>query len=153
LKGIVSTLRNEKNMIEVRPETTGKGSQFGTLEEILDLSNEVKGVLPCIDFAHIHARTNKQNTTEEFRKLLELVEAKTGRRVLDNMHIHMSGINYTAKGERNHLILKESDFKWQELLKVWKEFDVKGLVISESPNVEGDALLMQDYYKYPHGPA
>jgi len=67
--------------------------------------------------------------------------------VLDNMHIHMSGINYTAKGERNHLVLDESDFKWRELLKVWKEFRIKGIVISESPNIEKDAVLMQNFYK------
>ena len=59
----------------------------------------------------------------------------------------MAGINYGDKGEKNHLILEESDFQWRELLKVWKEFDIKGVVISESPNIEKDALLMKKYYE------
>jgi len=147
LKGIVKTLRAEGNKIIVRPETTGKPAQFAGLTELVKLSEEISGVLPCVDFAHMHAREGKNNTTAEFRTMLELLEKKIGRKVLDNMHIHMSGINYTAKGERNHLVLDESDFKWRELLKVWKEFRIKGIVISESPNIEKDAVLMQNFYK------
>jgi len=148
LKSIVKTLRAEDNNIIVRPETTGKQSQFAGLEELCKISQELSGVLPCVDFSHMHARTGgKNNTTREFRAMLELLEKTLGRKVLDNMHIHMSGINYTAKGERNHLVLEESDFKWRELLKVWKAFKIKGIVISESPNLESDALLMQEYYK------
>ncbi|MDP7282144.1 MAG: TIM barrel protein [Candidatus Undinarchaeales archaeon] len=148
LKSIVKTLRDEGNKILVRPETTGKLTQFSGLEDLCMISQELSGVLPCVDFAHLHARTGgKDNTTTEFRTMLEVLEKTLGRKVLDNMHIHMSGINYTAKGERNHLVLEESDFKWRELLKVWKEFNIKGIVISESPNIEEDALLMQNFYK------
>jgi len=58
----------------------------------------------------------------------------------------MSGINYGEKGEKNHLLLEESDFNWKELLKTWKEFGVKGVVVCESPVMEKDALLMQKFY-------
>jgi deoxyribonuclease-4 len=63
------------------------------------------------------------------------------------MHIHISGIEYTDKGEKNHLNLQESDMNWEDLLKVLKEFRVKGVVISESPNIEGDAILMKKKYE------
>lgn len=133
--------------IWLRPETTGKESQWGDLQETIRLSQELEGVLPCVDFAHLHARyVGKNNTTSEFRKLLTDLEKGLGRKVLNDMHIHMSGINYGPKGERNHLILKESDFNYKDLIKVWKEFKIKGIVINESPNVEGDALLMQKTY-------
>ena len=59
------------------------------------------------------------------------------------MHIHLSGINYGDKGEKNHLILQESDLNYKDLLKVWKEFKIKGCVVCESPNIEDDALLLQ----------
>lgn len=148
LKDIVSQLQESGNNIWIRPETTGKESQFGTVKEIISLSQEVDNVLPCIDFAHLHARTNgKYNTTEEFREVLTMVENGLGRRGLDNMHIHMSGINYGPKGEKNHLFLEESDFNWKDLLKVWKEFRVKGAVINESPNIEDDAVLMKKYWE------
>jgi len=148
LKKITDELEQDGNKIWVRPETTGKGTQFGDLKEIIALSNENEQVLPCVDFAHLHARTGgKNNTTEEFKELLLQIEKGLGRRALDNMHIHMSGIAYSDKGERNHLFLDESDFNYKDLLKVWKEFKIKGVVVCESPNIEKDALLMKKYYE------
>ena len=58
MEKVCSILEAENNNIWVRPETTGKGTQWGTLEEIVQLSKEFKNVLPCVDFAHIHARNN-----------------------------------------------------------------------------------------------
>ena len=63
------------------------------------------------------------------------------------MHIHLSGIHYGEKGERNHLILEESDMNYKDLLKVWKEFKIKGVVVSESPNIEEDALLLRKFWQ------
>jgi deoxyribonuclease IV len=147
LKHIVKMLQDEGNEIWVRPETTGKPTQFGSIQEILKLSTEVEQVMPCIDFAHLHARTNgKYNTPKEFKEILSSVEKALGRKGLDNMHIHMTGIEYGEKGEKHHLNLKESDLRYQELMKVWKEFKIKGCVISESPNVEKDAVMMKEEY-------
>jgi deoxyribonuclease IV len=148
LKEIVKQLKKDDNPIWIRPETTGKGTQFGTVDEILRLSTEVNQVMPCIDFSHLHARTNgKYNTTEEFREVLTKVEKSLGSHGLENMHIHLSGIAYGEKGERNHLILEESDMNYRDLIKVWKEFKIKGVVICESPNIEEDALLLQKTYE------
>ncbi len=148
LKDVVRILRNEGIEIWIRPELTGKPTQFGDIEELIRVSQEVEMVLPCIDFAHLHARYNgKFNSAEEWKDVLEKLEDGLGREVLDNMHIHISGINYNEKGERNHLNLEESDLKYVELLRVLKEFNVKGVVISESPNIEGDALLMKETYE------
>ncbi|MEA4825820.1 MAG: TIM barrel protein, partial [Clostridium sp.] len=44
--------------VDYRLETTGKGTQFGSLEEIVQLSTEISLCKPCIDFSHIHARNN-----------------------------------------------------------------------------------------------
>lgn len=147
IKSIVSELRDVDNKIWVRPETTGKGTQFGDLQELIKMSEELEGVMPCVDFAHLHARTNgKNNTPKEFHETLTMIEKGLGREGLDNMHIHMSGINYGLKGEKNHLNLDESDFNYRELMKVWKEFKIRGAVISESPNIEGDGLIMKKYW-------
>jgi deoxyribonuclease-4 len=146
LQDIMHKLKFEQNQVWVRPEVAGKISQFGTLEEVLSLSNEIEGVAPCIDFAHWHARTGKFNSYAEFVSILEQIESQLGRAALDNMHIHVSGIAYGAKGEIKHLNLKESDFDYVGLAKALKDFNVNGLVISESPNLEGDALLLQRTY-------
>lgn len=139
----------KKNNINVwiRPETTGKGTQWGDLEEIIRLSKEFENVLPCIDFSHLHARSAGQfNTYDEFSKILETVGNELGQRALDNFHAHLAGIDYGDKGEKKHLILEESDMNYKDLLKVFKEFNVKGALVCESPNIEDDAVLLREYY-------
>ncbi|HIH71835.1 MAG: Endonuclease IV [Thermococcales archaeon 44_46] len=148
IKDIVKVLQDKGIDVWIRPELTGKPTQFGNLKELIKLSQDVEQVLPAIDFAHCHARTGgKYNSIEEWREMLSLIEKELGREALDNMHIHISGIHYSEKGEKNHLNLQESDLKWEDLLRVLKEFRVKGVVISESPNIEGDALLMKKKYE------
>lgn len=148
LKKIVKKVKDAGHKIWVRPEVSGRVSQFGSLQEILKLSQELDQVAPCIDFSHLHARTNgKFNTLEEFRQIHTEVEKALGKEGLQNMHIHVSGIAYGEKGEKNHLILKESDMNYKDLCKVWKEFKVKGVVVCESPNIEKDALLLKKTYE------
>jgi deoxyribonuclease-4 len=147
LEQIVAELRAEDNRVWIRPETTGKESQFGTLEEILGLSADVEGIAPAVDFAHLHARTGEVNSYNEFASILKQIEDKLGRNALDNMHIHVSGIEYGPKGENKHLILSESDFQYVELLRALKDYNVGGLLICESPNLEEDALLLQQTYR------
>ncbi|HJN57292.1 MAG: deoxyribonuclease IV [Candidatus Woesearchaeota archaeon] len=147
IKEISEKLKEEGNNIWIRPETTGKETQFGNINEILKLSQEFSNVMPCIDFAHLHARSNgKNNSYKEFCSILESIEKKLGKKGLENMHIHLTGIAYGEKGEKHHLNLKESDLKYRELIKALKDFKVKGVVISESPNIEEDALLVQKIY-------
>jgi len=146
IKKIVKVLQDEGIKLWVRPETTGKATQLGSLAETIRMSQEVEQVLPCVDFAHLHAREGKMNSYPEFTSVLADLEKGLGRQVLDSMHIHMSGIHFGQKGELHHLALKESDFKYEELIKAFKEYKIKGVVISESPNIEQDALLMQKNY-------
>lgn len=147
LQQITSQLRNEDNQVWIRLEVMGKISQFGTLDEVIDLSAEIKEVAPCIDFAHWHARTGKSNSYSEFMFIFEQVETRLGRQALDNMHIHVSGIAYGQKGEIKHLNLKESDFNYTDFVRALKDYKVKGIVINESPSLEDDALLLQETYK------
>lgn len=143
---VVAELRRENNRVWVRPEIMGKGSQFGTPEEILNLSAELEGVAPGVDFSHWHARTEAFNSYPEFTAILERIKERLGQTALDNMHIHVSGIAYGKKGEIKHLNLKESDFQYTELLKALKDYGAGGFVICESPNLEEDALLLQATY-------
>ena len=143
---VIDRLQQENIRVWLRPEVMGKPSQFGTIEEILTLCTEIEGVAPCIDFSHWHARTREFNSYPEFASVLERIKERLGRAALDNMHIHTSGIAFGEKGERKHLNLKESDFQYTELLKALKDYDAKGALICESPNLEEDAMLMQEYY-------
>lgn len=148
IKEIIQKLKNENNNVWIRPETTGKESQFGNIDEILRLSQEIDNVMPCVDFAHVHARSNgKYNSYTEFCSILEKIEKVLGEKGLESMHIHFTGIAYGEKGEKHHLDLKGSDFKYKELVKALKDFKVKGVAISESPNIEEDAMLIKKIYE------
>lgn len=148
MKKIISELKDAGNPIWVRPETTGKATQWGDYKEIIRLSQDVEQVMPCVDFAHLHARTNgKYNTSEEFRKVLTDLEKGLGREALDNMHIHLSGIAYGEKGEKHHLYLDDSDMNYPDLLKELKDFKVKGSLTCESPNLEEDAVLLKNTFE------
>lgn len=145
---IISELFQKEGInVWIRPETTGKPTQWGELDEIIRLSNEFENVLPCVDFSHLHARTaGKYNTYDEFSYILEKMGKEIGTYALENFHGHLAGIEYGDKGEKKHLILEESDMNYKDLLKVLKEFGVKGALVCESPNIEGDTVLMKDYY-------
>jgi deoxyribonuclease-4 len=143
---VVKEMQKEGNRVILRPEVTGKPTQFGTLEELIQLSQESAGVAPCVDFAHWHARTGKANSYAEFLAILEQIETGLGREALDKMHIHISGIDYGRGGEKKHLNLSQSDFRYQELLRALKDKRAKGIVVCESPNLEEDALLLQRTY-------
>lgn len=144
---ICKILDEEKIDIWVRPETTGKATQWGDLDEIVKLSKNFKQVLPCVDFSHLHARTNGEyNTYDEFCKIFETIGNEIGTYALENFHAHIAGIEYGPKGEKKHLMLKESDMNYTDLMKAFKKFDVKGVVVCESPIMEQDAVLLKEYY-------
>ena len=144
---ITETLAKTQNKIWIRPETTGKATQWGDLEEIIRISKEFETVLPCVDFSHLHARYNGiSNTYDEFSAIFEKIGKELGQRALDNFHAHIAGIDYGAKGEKKHLNLEESDMNYKDLLRAFKTFNIKGAVVCESPNIEEDAKLMKDFY-------
>ena len=144
---ILDVLEENNIKIWIRPETTGKATQWGDYEEIIRLSKEFEQVLPCIDFSHIHARTaGEYNTYDEFCKILDRIGTELGNFALNNFHAHLAGIEYTKKGEKCHLNLENSDMNYKDLLKALKKFDVKGALVCESPNIETDAKLLKDYY-------
>lgn len=145
---ICETLEKEGIKVWIRPETTGKKSQWGDLDEIIKLSKNFKQVLPCIDFSHLHARENgKFNTYDEFSLILEKIGTEIGAYALENFHGHMAGIAYGVKGEKNHLIFDESDMNYKDVIRALKNFGVKGALVCESPNIEDDAMLLKHYYQ------
>jgi len=124
-------IKENKWKTELAPETTGKKSQFGSLNEILKLRDEIKCSI-CVDFAHLHARDNAINYPSVFDQLSGL----------KHIHSHFSGIEFTDKGERRHLVMERNDFLplAKEILK--RKTDIT--IISESPVTWEDSLKMKN---------
>lgn len=148
---ITGILREEGVDVTLRPETMGKSAMFGTLEEVARLSHDVQGILPCVDWAHLHARQGDGtfNTYEEFAAALELIKANIGEDGMKKLHFHMSGIAYTAKGEKMHLPLNEADLRYKELLQAFIDYEVEATVAVEAPLPfhVADALTLQATYR------
>lgn len=127
-------------------ETMGKGSQWGTLDEVLMIAREFD-CYPCIDPAHMHARSNgAENSAAEWNAMLDSYAKALGKASLKTMHLHYSGIAYGPKGEKHHLPLRESDARWKEFVSVLKKRTVGGVCVCESPLMEEDTLLLQRTY-------
>lgn len=149
LTELAEELRTDDVNVTLRPETTGKPTAFGSLEQILALASEVDGVEPCIDFAHIHARNNGGgNTYDAFRGILDRTREVLGEAALHNLHLHFSGIEYNEAGEQNHLLLDDSDMHWQELLQALVDVDAAGTLICECPmhGQEEELMRLQSTY-------
>src|ERR1041385_7160426 len=91
-------------------EVMGKRNVFGSLEEVADVCARVKGIVPVIDFAHIHARGNGilQNP-EDFAAVFD----RLGTLNLEHYLIHFTGIHYEHGNARYRLPIKKGDLKFE----------------------------------------
>ena len=118
-------------------ETTGKVSQFGTVDEILAVCRKIRSCVPVIDWAHLYA---KYQGKVDFGGILSKVISAGYRKV----HTHFSNIEFTEKGERRHLTIdhKKPDFaKVAEIILRSRLEEIT--IISESPVLEQDSLVMK----------
>jgi deoxyribonuclease-4 len=148
LQSCLEELRSAGNLVTLRPEMMGKSAMLGSLEDTLVMSREIEGVEPCIDFAHLHARSGDGsiNTYDEWAVVLESYGNALGDEALANLHCHISGIEYTPKGEKEHLPLDDSDLDTRSILRALKDFGCRGRILCESPVLEDDALKVMSLW-------
>lgn len=145
LQGCVQELRAQGNPVVLRPETMGKSALLGSIEDTLVMSEQTPTVQPCLDFAHLHARPGdgSMNTYEEWSALLTAYRKALGEAALHQLHIHLSGIQYGPKGEKEHLPVEESDLDLRLLFRALRDFGAGGRILCESPAMENDALVLK----------
>jgi deoxyribonuclease-4 len=144
----VEELRTAGNPAILRPETMGKSAMLGSLEDTVEMAYVIDGVLPCVDFAHLHARPGDGtlNSYDEWSARLEMVAKTLGGEALKQLHVHLSGIEYGPKGEKNHLPLTESDLDLKGLFRALHACGAAGRILCESPAMEDDALYMRNVW-------
>ncbi len=145
LKGCVDDLKKNGDAVTLRPETMGKSAMLGSFEDAVAMSKAMDMVMPCLDFAHLHARPGDgtMNTYDEWSRLLEVYARELGEKALKRLHIHLSGIEYGPKGEKNHLKFADADLDMKALFKALNRFGCGGRILCESPIMEEDALVMK----------
>jgi deoxyribonuclease-4 len=127
----------------------GKSAMLGSLADTLAMSKAIAGVEPCLDFAHLHARPGDGsfNTAAEWLQVIDDYANALGEDSLQRLHIHLSGIEYSEKGERNHVDLQESDLDLIALFTILYQRSCAGRILCESPAMEDDALYMQQTWQ------
>jgi deoxyribonuclease-4 len=133
--------------VRMGPETMGKSSQLGSLDEVLHMCEEVEQTQLVIDWSHLHAReVGLFRTLGDFRRVVETVENRLGTEAARNMHCHFAKIEFTDKGERRHHALEEERYgpDFAMLAKIIVEFKLRPVVISESPLLDVDAIRMRE---------
>ncbi len=96
--------------ITLCPETLGKKGQFGHLAEVLALCEADERLIPCIDFAHLHAlRGGALSSPEAFEAVIAQAQGALGER-MRCFHVHFSRIEYTSAGEKRHMTFADEAF-------------------------------------------
>ncbi|MEM0378145.1 MAG: TIM barrel protein [Thermosphaera sp.] len=130
------------------PETTGRTSQVGDLDETILIAQSIEGVRPVVDFAHLYARTSGRliSKIDDVLKIIEKIESSLGSEALKPLHVHFSKIAYGRGGEREHHTLDEEKYgpDFRIVCKGLCDAGVDSVIISESPILEQDALRMKN---------
>ncbi len=146
---LIKEIEEEASSLGIRKaklgaETTGKKSQLGSLDEVIEMSKSSDLIVPVIDFAHIHAREEPRLSDKRgYQNILDRLEKELGGKV-KSLHIHFSKIEYSNKGERRHHIFG-SGFgpRFVPLIELILERGIEATIISESPLLDQDALKMK----------
>jgi deoxyribonuclease-4 len=128
------------------PETTGKKSQLGSLQEIIEICRVHEKFAPTVDFAHLHAREcGLFKDKDDYGKVFSLLEDELD---IDTLHCHYTHIEFTDKGERRHHILGE-DYgpPLEPLLAEIVERGWNVTIVCETPLRDQDAILMKRDYR------
>lgn len=139
-KKITGMIKKEKLKLKIGIETMGKQKVFGTLDEIIEVCKSVKGVIPVIDLAHIHARGN--GCLKERKDFEEIFEKLKPLR-LKHYLIHVTGVLYENGNELYHLPIKKGDMPIAPLVEIILDNNYNVTLISESPLLEHDAVYIR----------
>lgn len=139
-KKILGIFKKEKIKTKLGIETMGKQRVFGSLDEIIEICSNVKGLLPIIGLGHIHARTNgglkkREDFQEIFKKLKPLR--------LNHYLIHVTGVLYENGNEYYHVPIKKGDMPLAPFIDIVLDNNYNVTLISESPLLEHDAVYIR----------
>jgi len=148
LKPVVERMKQEGiKGVWIAPETTGKKTQVGSVEEVIAICAELDYARPAVDWAHLYARAEGGfiRSVDDVVMVIELIEKELGTWAVRPLHTHFSKIEYGKGGEREHHTLAEEEYgpDWRIVCRAYKETGIEATIISESPILDKDALLMK----------
>lgn len=134
----------------ISPEVMGRKASIGDVDEVIEICRELGSrCRPTVDWAHLYARYEGQFVTsvDHVIGVVEKIERELGSRAVRPLHTHFSKIEYGRGGEREHHTLSEKEYgpEWDTVCRAYVETGIQAVVISESPVLEQDAIVMRDH--------
>jgi len=125
-------------------ETSGRKEVFGGLDEILELCDKYKELVPVVNFAHLHARTSgKLREPEDFAEVFDEISSYVG----DMTYTHFSGVEHEGGNERRVTPIKKGDLRFEPMAEYLADANPSSVIISSSPLLEHDAMYMKVIYE------
>lgn len=141
----VANLMDWWNSYELKPklgvEITGHQDVFGSIDQVLDLCDQVENVVPVLNFSHYHSRTfGSLLEKENFIDVIDQVMPYSNGR----LHSAFAGVDYDENGNERRLTpIKKGDLKFDPLAEALIELTPEATIISTSPLLEHDAMYMR----------
>lgn len=147
LRLIVYKINEIVNEIHIRSkigiETTGKISELGTVEDVIEIVKRTTRTEPILNWAHIHGRERGSLTHEsDFKRIVDKVRASVGQEWLKEAYFIFSGVSYDRNGVIHHKPIARSDMKLEHLIKTVQSYNIKGTLIFENPAREKEIVDM-----------
>lgn len=155
--------------VRLYPETAGKVGQLGSLDDILSLCEVCPVALPCLDLAHLHARTHGSlRSRADFQGVIDEVNRRLGSRAVDNLHVHLYPVQWGDGGEVGHkaffdsitidrqgsLFCSPEDVdkrylpRYEDFLDIVHQMQIRPVIICEAKDSQDlGALEMKSYYQ------
>jgi len=139
-KKLTGLFKKEKLSVKLGIETMGKQKVFGSFDEIIEVCNNVKNLIPVIGLGHIHARTNGSlKKREDFEEIFDKIKHLK----LNHFLIHLTGVLYENGNEYYHIPIKKGDMPLAPLIELVLDKNLEVTFISESPLLEHDAVYIR----------
>ncbi|MCE4615288.1 MAG: deoxyribonuclease IV [Desulfurococcales archaeon] len=130
----------------VAPETTGKDTQVGSVDDTIEICKSIEKCRPAVDWAHLYARNQGKAvlSIDDVINVIDKIEKELGLYAVKPLHAHFSKIEYGKGGEKMHHTLREEEYgpDWVIVCKAYLMTGIDGVIISESPILEKDAQYM-----------
>ena len=153
--------------IEIFPETAGKCSQIGSVDEILEICEHVEFAKPCIDLAHVHAfERGSLWSSNDIVNVIEKIKSRFGAEYINKIHIHMYPVAYDSHGEKVHKAFNDMDMseaqvsffdnvirdryypRAEDFVDAIRQLKIYPVVVCEAHNTQnvGAALMKKIYF-------
>lgn len=121
-------------------EITGQDNVFGSLEQVLDICDQIEGLKPVINWSSYYARTaGGLYETEDFQYVIDQVKPYSG----DRIHSLFAGVEHHDWMDVRSSPIKKGELKFETLAECLVEDRPNITIISSSPLLEHDAMYMR----------